>query len=78
VAVMGVADTPLRLFDAEAALRGARVGSSSATEFAEAVRACVSPNTDIHVSAEYRLNLVGALAERAFRSAWQRAAGGAA
>ena len=78
IAVMGVAETPLRLFEAEAALRGARVGSNSATEFAEAVRACVSPNTDIHVSAEYRLNLVGALAERAFRTAWQRAAGGAA
>lgn len=77
VAVMGVADTPLRLFEAEAALRGARISASSASEFAEAVRACVSPNTDIHVSAEYRLNLVGALAERAFGTAWQRAAGGA-
>jgi CO/xanthine dehydrogenase FAD-binding subunit len=77
VAVMGVADTPLRLFAAETALRGARVGAGSASEFAEAVRACVSPNTDIHVSAEYRLNLIGALAERAFRTAWQRAAGGA-
>jgi CO/xanthine dehydrogenase FAD-binding subunit len=77
VAVMGVADTPLRLFEAETGLRGARIGASSASEFAEAVRACVSPNTDIHVSAEYRLSLVGALAERAFRTAWQRAAGGA-
>jgi len=35
----------------------------------------VSPTDDIHVSAEYRKNLIGALAERAFTAAWARAAG---
>jgi aerobic carbon-monoxide dehydrogenase medium subunit len=75
VAVMGVADTPLRLREAEAALRGAPRGSEAAAMFAEAVRSCLSPGSDIHVSAEYRKNLIGALAERAFTSAWTRAAG---
>jgi carbon-monoxide dehydrogenase medium subunit len=73
VAVMGVADTPLRLFEAEAWLRGVRAGSAAAADFADMVRASVSPNSDIHVSAEYRRSLVGALAERAFIAAWQRA-----
>jgi CO/xanthine dehydrogenase FAD-binding subunit len=75
VAVMGVAETPRRLRDAEEALRGVRAGPQSAVEFAGAVRACLSPPGDIHVSAEYRLHLVGALAERAFATAWQRAVG---
>ena len=75
VAVMGVADTPRRLHEAEAALRGLRRGAESAARFAEAVRGCVSPTDDIHVSAEYRKNLIGALAERAFTAAWARAAG---
>jgi CO/xanthine dehydrogenase FAD-binding subunit len=75
VAVMGVADTPRRLREAEAALTGAQGGSKTAARFAEVVRACVSPESDIHVSAEYRKNLIGALAERAFTTAWTRAVG---
>ncbi len=75
VAVMGVADTPRRLREAEDALRGARRGAESAAQFAEVVRSCVSPSDDIHVSAEYRKNLIGALAEKAFTAAWARAAG---
>jgi carbon-monoxide dehydrogenase medium subunit len=78
VAVMGVAETPLRLYEAEQALRGVEGGSASAAKFAEIVRGSVSPNTDIHVSADYRRRLVGALAEKAFMTAWIRAAGGAA
>jgi CO/xanthine dehydrogenase FAD-binding subunit len=35
----------------------------------------VSPADDIHVSAEYRKNLTGALAESAFLTAWARAVG---
>ena len=75
VAVMGVADTPRRLREAEDALRGAKRGAESAARFAEIVRSCVSPSDDIHVSAEYRKNLIGALAEKAFATAWARAAG---
>jgi CO/xanthine dehydrogenase FAD-binding subunit len=75
VAVMGVADTPRRLREAEAALTGTQGGSMTAKKFAEVVRACASPESDIHVSAEYRKNLIGALAERAFTTAWTRAVG---
>jgi carbon-monoxide dehydrogenase medium subunit len=75
VAVMGVADTPRRLRKAEQALKGARRGPEAAARFAEVVRSCLSPPSDIHVSAEYRKNLIGALAERAFTTAWTRAVG---
>jgi CO/xanthine dehydrogenase FAD-binding subunit len=74
VAVMGVADTPRRLREAEDALRG-QGESKTAAKFGKIVRACVSPESDIHVSAEYRKNLIGALAERAFTTAWTRALG---
>jgi CO/xanthine dehydrogenase FAD-binding subunit len=75
VAVMGVADTPLRLRKAEDALRGVQRGPDSTAGFAEVVRACLSPTGDIHVSADYRKNLIGALAEKALLKAWVRAAG---
>lgn len=75
VAVMGVADTPRRLREAEQALKGARRGPEAAARFAEVVRSRLSPPSDIHVSAEYRKNLIGALAERAFTTAWTRAVG---
>lgn len=75
VAVMGVADTPRRLHEAEAALRGVQGGPGTAAAFADVVRSCLSPASDIHVSGEYRRNLIGSLAERAFMTAWARAAG---
>jgi len=75
VAVMGVADTPRRLREVEASLRGTEGGPDAATKFASAVRACLSPTDDIHVSAEYRKSLIGSLAEKAFATAWARTAG---
>ncbi len=75
VAVMGVADTPRRLREAEEVLRGVQGGPEAAAIFAEVVRSCLSPASDIHVSAEYRKKLIGALAERAFTTAWTRATG---
>jgi CO/xanthine dehydrogenase FAD-binding subunit len=75
VAAMGVGDTPLRLRDAEHALIGSRNGAADASRFAEVVRASVSPSDDIHVSAEYRRCLIGALAEKAFAAAWFHVAG---
>jgi carbon-monoxide dehydrogenase medium subunit len=75
VAVMGVADTPRRLRQAEDVLRGAPSGPETAATFADVVRSGLSPADDIHVSAEYRKNLIGALAERAFMKACAGAAG---
>jgi carbon-monoxide dehydrogenase medium subunit len=77
VAVMGVAETPLRLREAEDALRGASGGPGTAANFAAVVRTGLSPSDDIHVSAEYRKHLIGALAEKALTTAWARAAGDA-
>jgi CO/xanthine dehydrogenase FAD-binding subunit len=76
VAVMGVADTPRRLHEAEQALRGAKGGAETVARFGNVVRSCVSPEGDIHVSADYRKHLIGALAESALMTAWTRAAGG--
>jgi CO/xanthine dehydrogenase FAD-binding subunit len=75
VAVMGVADTPLRLRKAEDALNGASGAAEDRTRFAEVVRASVSPSDDIHVSGKYRKYLIGGLAEKAFAVAWSRAVG---
>jgi CO/xanthine dehydrogenase FAD-binding subunit len=75
VAVMGVAETPRRLREAEVALRGAQDRAEATVEFAEVVRSCLSPADDIHVSADYRKTLIGALAEKALVTAWTRAAG---
>lgn len=75
VAVMGVADTPRRLRKAEAALQGLQGGPDAAAGFADVVRSCVTPESDIHVSGEYRKNLIGALAGKAFTTAWARGAG---
>ena len=77
VAAMGIADTPLRLREAEGVLNGADGGAETAARFADVVRASVSPADDIHVSGKYRKHLIGALAEKALAAAWYRAAGGA-
>jgi CO/xanthine dehydrogenase FAD-binding subunit len=73
VAVMGVADTPRRLREAEDFLRGAKGSPETAAKFAEIVRSCLSPADDIHVSSDYRKSLIGALAERALLTACTRA-----
>jgi CO/xanthine dehydrogenase FAD-binding subunit len=69
VAVMGVADTPRRLREAEDFLRSAKGSPETAAKFAEVVRSCLSPADDIHVSSDYRKSLIGALAERALLKA---------
>jgi CO/xanthine dehydrogenase FAD-binding subunit len=77
VAVMGVDETPRRLREAEALLRGAEGETTAFGRFSEAVRSAVSPPSDIHVSSDYRRALIGSLAERVVAAAWTRAAGGA-
>jgi CO/xanthine dehydrogenase FAD-binding subunit len=39
----------------------------------EAVRAAITPETDLHASADYRRHLAGVLTGRALDAAWQRA-----
>jgi aerobic carbon-monoxide dehydrogenase medium subunit len=69
VAVMGVADTPLRLEDVEKQLCEIEVGDRTPDRFSEWVTSSVTPNSDLHASAEYRTHLLGELAKRAMRTA---------
>jgi CO/xanthine dehydrogenase FAD-binding subunit len=69
VAVMGVADTPLRLRQAEQELVAMAIDEQTADRFSEIVASQVSPNGDIHGSAEYRRHLLAQLAKRALRTA---------
>ncbi|MDB5797949.1 MAG: xanthine dehydrogenase family protein subunit [Paucimonas sp.] len=75
IAVMGVADTALRLGAAEAALLGQACDKASLDAVVAAVRQAVTPETDLHASGDYRRHLVGVLVRRAITAAWQRAKG---
>jgi carbon-monoxide dehydrogenase medium subunit len=69
VAVMGVADTPLRLKEVEGQLRGIAIDDQMPDRFSELVTSSVSANGDLHASAEYRQHLLGQLARRAMQTA---------
>ena len=69
IAVIGAHETPLRMTSAEALL----TDRSSISAAAEAARDGVSPNDDLHGSADYRRHLLGILTRRALTAAWQRA-----
>jgi len=69
IAVIGAHETPLRMTSAEALL----TDRSSIAAAAEAARDGVSPNDDLHGSADYRRHLVGVLTRRALTAAWLRA-----
>jgi carbon-monoxide dehydrogenase medium subunit len=69
VAVMGVADTPLRLDNVEKQLCEIEIDDHMPDRFSEMVTSSVTPNSDLHASAEYRKNLLGELAKRAMRTA---------
>jgi len=69
VAAMGVADTPLRLCTVEDQIAGMQINDALPRHFSELVMSSVSPNSDLHASAEYRRQLLGALAERAMTTA---------
>jgi CO/xanthine dehydrogenase FAD-binding subunit len=69
VAVMGVADTPLRLDGVEKHLCEIEVDDRTPDRFSELVTTTVTPNSDLHASAEYRKHLLGELAKRAMRTA---------
>ena len=69
VAVMGVADTPLRLRKAEEKLLHMALDDGMPDRFSEIVVSLVSPNGDLHASAEYRKHLLAQLAKRALQTA---------
>jgi carbon-monoxide dehydrogenase medium subunit len=78
IALMGVGDTPVRARDAEAEVSKARATDGQLDDrvlrrIAEATRAAVIPNSDLHASADYRRHLAGVLACRVVTKAWKRA-----
>jgi carbon-monoxide dehydrogenase medium subunit len=73
IAMTGVDETPKRADDAEAMLVGEALEPALRDAAIDAVRGCVTPNTDLHASADYRRHLVGVLAGRALDAAWRRA-----
>jgi carbon-monoxide dehydrogenase medium subunit len=75
IAMTGVDETAKRAGDAEAMLVGQALEPVLRDAIIDAVRSSVTPNTDLHASADYRRHLVGVLAGRALAAAWQRARG---
>ena len=73
IALTGVGPTPVRAQKAEALLRGAAVDTKLIGHAIEAVRALISPDTDLHASSDYRRHLAGVLTGRAVSAAWKRA-----
>ena len=69
IGVIGVADRPLRLGAAEAALEGRDIGEKAIIACAAAACAAVDPTDDIHASGAYRKTLIGVMVERALRDA---------
>ena len=67
IAAAGVAGTPVRLVNAEAALIGATVDADSLAAVADIAGAEVDPFGDLHGSSEYRRDLVRALTRRALQ-----------
>jgi carbon-monoxide dehydrogenase medium subunit len=70
LAFIGVADRPVRATAAERALMDGATPKEAATRAAEGM----SPPSDVHTSADYRLHVAGVVAERAFAKALERAA----
>lgn len=69
VAVMGVANTPRRLTEAEDQLVAMELNDRTPDQFSEIVVSLVSPNDDLHASADYRKHLLAQLAKRALQTA---------
>jgi CO/xanthine dehydrogenase FAD-binding subunit len=69
LAVGGCGPTPLRLDEAAAHLVGSPIEPADIARAGAASRALVTPDSDMHGSADYRRRLAGALVERALMQA---------
>jgi carbon-monoxide dehydrogenase medium subunit len=75
IGVMGVADTPMRINDAETILFNQACDPETLDEVVQAVLNTIAPSSDLHGSAEYRSHLTEVLVRRALQTAWSRATG---
>ncbi len=73
LSLCGVGGAPVRVAEAEAALLGKSPDKAAFEQAAEAARAAVEPEDDIHASAAYRRHLAGVLTVRALTRASERA-----
>jgi carbon-monoxide dehydrogenase medium subunit len=73
VACCGVAATPVRLDDVEAALVGRTIDAATVDDAAALAHAAVDPPSDVHAPGSYRRHLVGVLVRRAVTTAAERA-----
>jgi carbon-monoxide dehydrogenase medium subunit len=73
IGMMGVGETPLRLQEIEEIVEGTDLCESVLEKVACTLADILTPNSDIHASADYRRHLSGVLAKRALRAAWSRA-----
>jgi carbon-monoxide dehydrogenase medium subunit len=72
LATAGVAPVPVRLREAEAILEREGIGDASIAAASAAAATAVSPDSDVHASADYRRHLTGVLTTRALRRARER------
>ena len=76
IALTGVGPTPLRAAEAESLLVGRGFDENLGRRAIEAVREAISPQTDLHASADFRRHLAGVLTGRALAAAWRRGRAG--
>lgn len=75
IGMMGVGETPLRLPEIEEIVEGSDLSEPVLDTVVERLANILTPNSDIHASADYRRHLAGVLAKRGLRAAWGRANG---
>lgn len=73
VSLFGVDATPVRAREVEDALLGKQCSPELIKEAAAGVRGVIDPETDVHVTGEYRRNAAQALTVRALEDAFSRA-----
>jgi len=73
IAIAGADERAVRASEAEALLQGKSLDGELRDAACESARACVTPNTDLHASSDYRRHLVGVLTGKALDAAWRRA-----
>ena len=74
ISLFGVDATPVRAREVEDALLGKQCSPELLQEAAAGVRGIIDPETDVHVTEEYRRNAAETLTVRALEDALSRAA----
>lgn len=73
IGMTGVGETAMRMRDLEGLMEGRRPDQALLTDVSDWLNDNLSPNSDLHASADYRRNLSGVLSGRAIRKAHARA-----